>query len=79
MGRGAPGAGPVSSNPGGRERVDRLIAHREGVISGEKGPSFPKMRASGFRDRATLKWRRKKRTKLMPTHLEFFQQSSVAN
>ena len=56
MGRGALGAGPGPSNPGGRERVDRLIAHREGVISGEKGPSSPRMRASGFRDRATLKW-----------------------
>ena len=57
MGRGALGAGPVPSNPGGKEIVDRLIAHREGVISGEKGPSFLKMRTSGFRDRTTLKWR----------------------
>lgn len=44
-GKGVPGAGPVPSNPGGgRERVDRLIAHREG-LSLEEGPSFPKMRS----------------------------------
>lgn len=38
----------------------------------EMGPSFPKTRANRLRDRATLKWRGKKLTELMPTELDFF-------
>lgn len=67
-------AGVVSSNPRG-EREGRNTWEGLDLERRRDRPSFPKIRASGFRDRASLKLRGKWMAERMPTDLGVFNKA----